>query len=268
MQWPTPLLLTLVCFLSLPPHQVRAEMQPVPKIRMGTPPNQVIRDILDANFRDLSDSSLTKGPLITWLADCDPRLTPEMISAAPADIYPVRNLGGMLAPALAAVDNGVLRHYTPVLLITGHTGSEAVDLSLYRPQGVSPELQKTIDLIAEVATGLPQEERNPALIGAALMDRQVRQACSRYRERIATGRLAVVGAMIDIANSYGNGKGRIYLTSINGETDPARIQAAAAASALGKRHLPFIGLPPLPATMPHEQKENPGGGPGGQRDAR
>ncbi|MEW6427246.1 MAG: carbonic anhydrase [Thermodesulfobacteriota bacterium] len=262
-------LLALVAFLFRFPSPPAAGMEPVPKIRMGTPPNQIIEEILDVNAGARPDAGDGKGPLVTWLADCDSRLTSELISSRATGIYQVRNLGGQLAPALAEVDDGVLGQFTPVLLISGNPAGRAISLYLRRPASVSTELQRVFDGIAAAGAGLaPDETLQPARLAAAIVDWQVRFACRRYRDRIASGRLVVVGGIFDMDDNFGMGEGRLFLSNINGETDPDRMRAMPAASALGIEHLPRLGLPSLPAAGPEAEKKNPGGKPGSMHQQR
>src|SRR5688572_25268583 len=66
-------------------------------------------------------------PRATVLACADSRVQPGAWDSSPEnDDYTVRNLGNQLETSLGSVEYGVEHLHTPVLLIIGHTGCEAV----------------------------------------------------------------------------------------------------------------------------------------------
>jgi hypothetical protein len=54
---------------------------------------------------------------------------------------------------------------------------------------------------------------------------QVSAALSRFSKRVHSGRLTVVGAVLDLRNDIGLGAGRIVVVDVNGNQDQKRIAA-------------------------------------------
>ena len=212
---------------------VHAQMRPVLKHRVGVPPFEVLKKILETNLSPSSPPKIAnakmahKAPYITWLADSDARVEPRFI--LPTDsglIYSVRNLANQLVTSQGAVDYGVRYLHTPVLLITGNTDSEALSILLTDHEALPTAIQADLDHLYlpvhkisadKKKQKLPLAQKNHALVEKNV-DHQVSKAVERYQKRIRAGRLVVIGAVLDIANQYGKGKNRLLIININGET--------------------------------------------------
>jgi len=219
-------------------------MQPVPKRRIGTPPPVVLKALLKANQKAATVPE--GGPLVTWLAGPDERLTPTaLFGAGSGRIYQVRTTGPLLLTDLAAVDFGIRELYTPVLLITGNTDDRLVAKILAEP-ALDADLARTGDIVrAAVPAAMRHTKRDKGDNGPegleALIDRQVALAVHRYRDRIRIGRLVVVGAIADLADRYGLGRGRLIIINVNGETDPEQLRRSPLLRTVGPKLAPAIG---------------------------
>ncbi|MDF1614161.1 carbonic anhydrase [Desulfurivibrio dismutans] len=234
-------LLLFGCLLALLPPAAAA-LEPLPKIRAGTPPHAVLGNIMGANRQALGGVSATaagrqldQAPHLVWLADPDPRVKPELIwTHQDGGIYTVRNLGNQMETGAAAVDYGVRSLHATILLITGNTDSQAITLFNDGYEHLGADIRRELNqlhpalgrLVAE--TPRDSEDRKKMLLRQveSNVDYQVTRALERYRDRVDGGRLVVVGGVIDLANHYGGGSGRLYLINLNGETDPRRIRDA------------------------------------------
>ncbi len=221
-------------------------MQPVPKRRIGTPPPVVLKALLKANQQA---AAIPKGaPLVTWLVPPDERLTAAaLFGAGSGGIYQVRTTGPLFLTDLAAVDFGVRALYTPVLLITGNTDDRLLAELLVEPP-LETDLARTADMLRAAVPANAVDSRAQI---EGLIDRQVALAVHRYRDRIRIGRLVVVGAVADLANSYGQGKGRLIIININGETDPDQLRRSPLLRTIGPKLASSIGRRPgTPAKPP------------------
>ena len=209
-------------------------MRPVLKNRAGVPPLDILQEILstDNSIGRTPSQADTGAPYITWLADSDARVQPEMILPRPTSkIFSVRNLANQLSSSLSAVDYGINFLHSPVLLITGNTDSEMIRLFIngYEEldQTISQELNHLYPpLIVRKAASENKEtplEKERRLVEQNV-DYQVEQAIRRYKKRIDKHRLVVVGSVLDIANLYGKGAGQLLLININGETNPEKLR--------------------------------------------
>ncbi|MBT9160699.1 MAG: carbonic anhydrase [Desulfobulbaceae bacterium] len=238
---------------ALPP-----DWQPQFKIRAGIPPFSTIGRIMDANHQALQGINpdpagwrLTEAPHLVWLADADFRIGPEMIwDRQQGGILMVSNLANQVEQAAAALDYAIYHRHTPVLLITGNSDSRAIALFNRGFSQTSEAISRELNQLRTALAPLPaygMEVRDAASDGSGggagagddsndsvrrlrqaehNVDYQVARALERYRDRIKTHRLVVVGGIIDLANYYGGGPGRLYLINLNGEIDPAKIKTS------------------------------------------
>ncbi|HIJ79584.1 MAG: carbonic anhydrase [Desulfobulbaceae bacterium] len=230
--------LITLCLIIAAIGVTNAKMRPAPKLRAGLPPYVVIEKILKDNDQAIAGAAAKKKaatpstPYLTWLADCDARVQAGLFFTDPEDkVYTARNFGNQLILSLAAVDHGVETLHTPILLITGNTDSEPIRLFIegYAQQG--PAIRQSLDhlhlpLTAQSApkkAGTPPARHELTLVEQNV-DFQVSQALKRYEQRVKSGRLVVVGAVLDLANLYDRGRNRLVLININGEVDPKNLQ--------------------------------------------
>jgi len=217
-----------------------AEMQPVRKLRAGLPPFEVLETILTTNqqttdkIKANTDLTELKTPYLTWLTDADARLDERLIlNAAGKQIYTVRNLGNQMAVSPGSIDFGVRHLHTPILLITGSTDSLAIRLFKEGYQEMDVAIRKDLDhLHIPLDTAMPNKKDakkpDPAEqllhTAEANVDYQVEQAVQRYKDRVRGGRLVVVGGIIDLADAYGRGPGRLIIINVNNERNDRKIK--------------------------------------------
>ncbi len=232
----------LLPVLLLPNVPAWSRMQPVVKRRVGTPPPVVLKALLKGNLKAAAVPRAT--PLVTWLAPPDERLTAGALFGAGAGrIYQVRTTGPLFLTDLPAIDFGVRELYTPVLLITGATGDRLLAQLLAR-QPLDASIAPAADALR---AAIPPGAGSDSAKLQGLIDRQVALAVHRYRDRIRIGRLVVVGAVADLADRYGLGKGRLVVVNVNGETDPDRLRRSPLLRTIGPELAPAIGrLPDTP----------------------
>ncbi|MDZ7642338.1 MAG: carbonic anhydrase [Desulfurivibrio sp.] len=221
-----------------------AAMEPLPKLRGGVPPHSVIGNVMTTNQQALGDVdptaaglALEEAPHLIWLADPDPRLRPAMVwDSQQGGIYSVRTLGNQLATAAAALDYGIHQLHAPILLITGNTDNDAIRLFQKEYGHLAEATRRALNHLhpalshLQLADKEARDERAAAKqqlrAVEANVDYQVKRAMERYRQRVETGRLVVVGAVVDLANTYGTGAGRLLLINLNGETDPQQLKSS------------------------------------------
>jgi len=258
------------------PFTATAEMRPALKHRAGTPPFSVIDAMVRGNMENVEHAAQQPpppemAPHLTWLADCDHRVHPGLVMTNPGGkVYAVCTLGNQLALATAAIDFGVRQLYSPVLLITGQTDSEAIRAFETKPGDLSEAVRHdlaTLELPPPPTKAKAPEKKKgkkgekvaapkaapkdvPPPLPLPLVERnvdyQVQQALRRYQDRIASGRLVVVGGVLDLANQYGEGKNRLFIININGETDPAKLRKSPHLVRLDPGQLTFVGRRPSP----------------------
>lgn len=232
-----------------------ADMIAKPKLQAGIPSFTILEQIMRASGQAGSAASVAMAPLVTWLAPSDPRIQPHRIlSTSAGQLYAVRNFSGMLLPMAASVDYGVRQLHTPLLLITINTDNLAIAMLQEQGEKPTPELAVELQQLAGVlqTTGASKELQLGQV--EQLVDAQVRQAVERYQDRIATQRLTVVGGVIDLANLYQRGAGRLIIINVNGEIDAAKLGQMPLMRRLNKENRGYLGRLGLPVLQPPVQK--------------
>ena len=245
--------LPLALLVALSPLTSDADMRPIKKLRAGLPPYAVAEKIARYNdkvvaSRPADERLRTPGtPHITWLADCDARVQPALFYPDPVDtIYTVRNPGNQFSLSAGAIDYGVNELLSPVLLITGNTNSDSLRLFAKGYSHLGQDIRRDLDglrlSLGEHLAG-SGAKAEPRLVEKNV-DFQVATALKRYGERIESGRLVVIGAVIDLNNQYGRGLNRLIIININGETNPEKLRSMHHLIRLDKRLLSLVGRKP------------------------
>ncbi|MEA2084864.1 MAG: carbonic anhydrase [Thermodesulfobacteriota bacterium] len=251
MQKKIALIFLLSVFFSASIHQdiIWAEMRHINKLRAGRPPFEIMEDMTDANlkFTAMTASrqgrlSKTQPPYITWLADPDARIQPELIMSDPQNkVYTVRVLGNQLELAKGSVDYGVLRLRSTILLITGNTGNQALrfyleGLAQLEPADILKDLNRLpikpqkVEKRKKQKPKKQKKEKQESLKKKWLdsvennIDYQIEQALERYKARVKSGRLIITGGIIDLTNAYGRGHDRLIIININGEKNDEKLR--------------------------------------------
>ncbi len=235
----------VICCMCLAGSAV-AKMRSVNKVRAGVPPYEIIKKILVANNQSLKQGINLKrsdlAPYLTWLTDPDSRISPNLILQESGQVYAVRNFGNQLELAAGAVDYGVRQLLTPILMITANSDNEAVRLFMDGYGDVSPALRQNLDhlYLALVHDNLKLQYKVRLRNNVeANVDYQVALALARYHDRVATGRLVVLGSVLDFDNVYKHGPGRLVIININGERDSAKLKKTPMLKFVGRK---FVNL--------------------------
>jgi carbonic anhydrase len=168
-------------------------------------------------------------PRATVLACADSRVQAGAWDASPEnDDYTVRNLGNQLATSLGSVEYGVEQLHTPVLLIIGHTGCEAVETVMSKAvkgkDALSHELSQM--KLSERRRGGDSDEWDELTSAVvANVDSQVSQAVAHFAPFVQSGELTVVGAVYDVGNHLDEGHGRLRIVNVNSNVEDERIAA-------------------------------------------
>jgi carbonic anhydrase len=233
-------------------------------------------EVLETNARFVGQGKSQFTPFVdaetpraTVLTCSDSRVQASAWDATPEnDDYTVRNLGNQLSTALGSVEYGVDRLHTPVLLIVGHTGCEAVKAALEKKdKGKGPIADELSHLeLPERHRRAREHDEWSSLTQAVVanVDTQVADAVAHFAPHVQSGELTVVGAVYDFQNEFDGGHGRLRLVNVNSNIEPARIDAFQEAvkagnksktSSLGQRRSPN----PMSALIDRTGRPLPGG---------
>lgn len=240
------LLIFLIIGCSCFAGQAAAKMRSIYKVRAGTPPYEIIQNVLSANNLVMKQGVKLKesdyAPYLTWLTDPDPRISPSLILDKKNEIYAVRDFGCQLELEAGAIDYGVRHLLTPVLLITVNSDNKAVRFFMDGYEDLSPSIRQDLDhlylALASDNKKLPFKVRLKKNIEANV-DYQVALALSRYQDRVKNGRLVVVGSVLDFDNTYKHGLGRLVIININGERESAKLRKSPMLKFVGPKVINF-----------------------------
>ncbi|WP_158020772.1 carbonic anhydrase [Chromobacterium sphagni] len=137
---------------------------------------------------------------------------------ADGELFVISNLGNQLATSEGSVEYGVRHLHTPLLMFISHSGCGAIKAAASDYSAMEPAIQKELDNI-EIPKGI--DATNGALIN---INNQVEGSILKFSGEVEAGRLAVLGGYYDFNNDLKQGRGRLVITNINGETDPVRIR--------------------------------------------
>lgn len=166
-------------------------------------------------------------PRATVLTCADSRVQTTAFDASPEnDDFLVRNIGNQLENSVGSIEYGVEQLNTPLLLILGHTGCGAVKAAMSGADKLPKAVQAELHGLHAPKKD-PKKTDSDALTWAVIenVHDQVSAALSRFGKRVHSGRLTVVGAVLDLRNDIGLGAGRIVLVDVNGNRDQKRIAA-------------------------------------------
>ncbi len=165
----------------------------------------------DLDFENARRLELVEGqyPFAIVLGCSDSRVPLELIfDQGLGDLFVVRVAGNIVAPSQAgSIEFAAQRFGTPLVVIMGHSGCGAVEATIdevLKPTALlSPNLEQVVSRIRPAVNSLLEED--PEISRESLSDRAVRTNVAMMtarltwesallKDRVAAGRLVVVGA--------------------------------------------------------------------------
>ncbi len=197
-------------------------------VKYGTIFKSIINESIDFSSRRCTDY---KGivdkqePQITLLTCSDSRVPIDcLISDSLNKAFVVENIGNQVRTSAGSLDYSILHLKTPLLLILGHTNCGAIAAAVHdykdETDDIKKELRQIEEGLAAVGAGYSHDDRDWLnKYSEKNVDYQVMTAVKKYRALVDSGKLFVIGMMLDFAGSYGPGI-MTYVTNINSETRP------------------------------------------------
>ena len=179
-------------------------------------------------FSTFADAELPRATVVTC---SDSRVQPQgWDETSENDDYTVRNFGNQLAGDEGSIEYGIEHLNTPLLMIIGHTGCEAVKAASGDTSKLSKPLQAQIKSLQIPRPTQGKNENQAWAEGVvANVHNQVAAALKRYGKRVQSGSLTVVGAVFDFRDDLGQGAGKLIIVDVNGNGEAARMEAFMAA---------------------------------------
>ena len=188
--------------------------------------SEFVKRVGDNRFEELVEG---QSPSVTLVCCSDSRIPIDMVCQDTINkVFSIENIGNQIKTSEGSVDYGVLHLKTPLLVIMGHTGCGAVNTCFTdftkENEGIVRELEFLTDGLAEMDNSFSYDDSQRLEKYAELnVDYQVIYATEKYRELIDNEKLSVIGLMADLKGTYGNDRGKVYITNFNCETSPEKI---------------------------------------------
>lgn len=171
----------------------------------------------------------SQNPICTLVMCCDSRAHSTSFTYSPENnFFIVRNIGNQYILNQGCVEYGVRVLNTPLLIFLGHTACGAVKASMSDYGGLHSSIIREIDHLALSIkksaispTCSHDEQWRDAVINN--VNQQVELAMKDFADLRSNKSLAVLGMVLDIDNSIGDGHGKISVINLNGETDKTKL---------------------------------------------
>jgi carbonic anhydrase len=158
-------------------------------------------------------------PIVTAVTCADSRIHTHAFDQCPDnDVFMVRNIGNQLFTSEGSIEYGVHHLHTPLLLFIGHSACGAIKAALGDYSKEPASIKRELDTI-RVTKG---DDATHAMI--ANINHQVAAALKKFRPEVQAGHLAVMGVVYDFRDDLKQGRGKLTIVNLNGETDTAKIK--------------------------------------------
>ncbi|MFZ5759631.1 MAG: carbonic anhydrase [Thermodesulfobacteriota bacterium] len=168
-----------------------------------------------------------QAPNLTVVSCSDSRVHTDLFGIMPDNkIFVIRNIGNQVANSQGSVDYGVNHLPTKVLLILGHSSCGAVKAAMGDYSGETPGIKRELDPLKPVIAmddGSGTDTERWAKNVERNVDYQVDSAMQAYQQKVAHNELVIVGGVYDFNDIYGQGRGSLLITNINGVKTPNEI---------------------------------------------
>ncbi|HEY2410203.1 MAG TPA: carbonic anhydrase [Polyangiaceae bacterium] len=175
-------------------------------------------------FAAFADVQLPRATVVTC---SDARVQSGAWDVTPEnDDFTVRNWGNQIDSSAGSIEFGVEQLNTPLLLIIGHTGCDAVRAAMGDQSKLPKSLQAELKGIEVPKPGPAKNEtQHWADASVANVHTQVANALKRFGKRVQSGQLTVVGAIYDFRNDLGHAPGKLVIVDVNGNGEAERLDA-------------------------------------------
>lgn len=166
----------------------------------------------------------SQHPRATVVTCSDSRVHDQAFEHSPDnDLFIVRDIGNQIKTAEGSVEYGIRHLHTPVLLIVGHSACGAVKAASSNYENESPAIRHELETI-RLDHSINVDDDKQVMLGVVdNVNHQVEFAMHKFSDETKTGKLIVVGAVYDFANTLHYGDGRLVIVNIDGDSNKQHI---------------------------------------------
>ena len=182
-----------------------------------------------ANPVELKKSiSQNQTPVATLVMCCDSRAHTTSFTYKPENnFFIVRNIGNQYILNQGSVEYGITTLGTQLLIFLGHTQCGAIKASMSDYSNLPSQLIREIDHLAlsikpSELDGTEEQQWHQAVINN--VNKQVELAIKDFSSLVNNGELIILGMVLDIDNTAGEGHGKILVTNYNGISDQKELK--------------------------------------------
>lgn len=199
----------------------RSDRGPHPPEPQATSPDAALALLIEGNARYVANAprprdfsaerasrALGQAPFATILSCADSRVAPELaFDQGPGQLFVVRLAGHVVTDeVVASVEFGAAVLGTPLILVLGHTSCGAVQATLATLRDGTAHPGHLGTLVDAISPAIAPVLDQPGDVALHAVRANVRHGVDRLRdagplitERVATGRLEVLGGVYDLA---------------------------------------------------------------------
>lgn len=183
----------------------------------------------EAKEHEIKTFASSQTPACTLVMCCDSRAHSTSFTFNPENnFFIVRNIGNQYILNQGCIEYGVRVLNTPLLIFLGHTGCGAVKASMSDYSNLHSSIIREID---HLALSIKKSDINSTCSETVQwrdavinnVNQQVDLAIKDFHDLRNDKSLAIIGMVLDIDNSRGEGHGKISVVNLNGETDPIKL---------------------------------------------
>ena len=180
----------------------------------------------EAKEQEIKTFASSQTPACTLVMCCDSRAHSTSFTFNPENnFFIVRNIGNQYILNQGCIEYGVRVLNTPLLIFLGHTGCGAVKASMSDYSNLHSSIIREVD---HLALSIKKSDINSTCSDVVQwrdavinnVNQQVDLAIKDFHDLRNDKSLAIIGMVLDIDNSRGEGHGKISVVNLNGETDP------------------------------------------------
>ena len=128
-----------------------------------------------------------------------------------------------MATGEGSIQYGVEHLETPLLMFIGHTACGAVKAASSDYSALEMPVQLELDHMQLVKKEKPTEDELKDNV-VLNVHNQVAKAMIKFKERVESGRVKIIGAVYDFQNKFGQGYGKLVIINVNNNKEKKDIK--------------------------------------------